>query len=139
MGRPWWHDSYWEKKEKPQRRVRWPGRKSWIWIGLVLLSLLLSAASTGFQPDLPDLILGFVSYFCRIIALGIFIRILLSWFRVMTYGWPIIILHDLTNPILEPLRRIMPTFGGFDFSPMVAILILYFIPFIVGRLISLFI
>ena len=138
MGRPWWHDSYWEKKEKRQRRIRLPGRKSWIWVGLILLSLFLSAASIGFQPDLPDWILGFVSYFCRIVALCIFIRILLSWFRVRAYGWPIIILYDLTNPILEPLRRIVPAFGGFDFSPMIAILILYFIPSIVGRLISLF-
>jgi YggT family protein len=139
MGRPWWHDSYWEKKEKRRRRFRWPSRKSWIWVALVLLSLFLSAASTSFQPDLFDWILGFVSYFCRIIALCIFIRVLLSWFRFGTYGWPIIILYDLTSPILEPLRRTMPTFGGFDFSPIVAILILYFIPFIIGRLISLFI
>ncbi|MFC1847037.1 YggT family protein [Chloroflexota bacterium] len=139
MGRPWWYDSYWEKKEKRRRRFRWPSRKSWIWVALVLLSLLLSAASTGFQPDLFDWIHGFVSYFCRILALCIFIHVLLSWFRVRAYSWPITILNDLTNPILEPLRRIMPTFGGFDFSPMVAIFILYFIPSIVGRLIPLFI
>lgn len=139
MGRPWWHDSYWEKKEKRRRRFRWPNRKSWIWVALVLVSLLLGAASTGFQPDFLDWILGFVSYFCRIIALCIFIRVLLSWFRVRAYSWPSIILYDLTNPILEPLKRIMPTFGGFDFSPIVAMLILYFIPSIVGRLIYLFI
>jgi len=138
MGRPWWYDSYWQKKRK-RRRLRMPGRKALAWFALVLLSLLLMAASTGFQPALLDWILGFVSYFCRILAFCVLIRALLSWFRLGVYGWPIIILYDLTNPILEPLRRIMPVFGGLDFSPIVAMLILYFIPSIVDRFISLFI
>lgn len=138
MGRPWWHDSYWQKKEK-RRWFRLPGRKIWIWLALVLLSLFLAAASTNFHPDFLDWILGFVSYFCRILAVCVFVRVLLSWFRFGIYGLPVMILYDLTRPILEPLRRIMPMFGGFDLSPMVAILILYFIPSIVSRFISLFI
>ena len=138
MGRPWWYDSYWQKKEKRRRRFRMPSRKAWIWFALVLLSLFLSTTSTGFQPVLIDWVLGFISYFCRILAFCVLIRALLSWFRLGFYGWPIIILHDLTNPILGPLRRIMPIFGGLDFSPIVAMLILYFIPSIVGRFISLF-
>ena len=34
------------------------------------------------------------------------------------------ILFRLTNPILAPIRRIMPSTGGIDFSPMVALLII---------------
>ena len=128
MGRPWWHDSYWQKEKKQRRRFHLPRRKVWIWLALVLLSLFLSISSIGFQPVLLDWILGFISYFCRILAFCVLIRALLSWFRLGLYGLPIIILYDLTNPILEPLRRIMPIFGGLDFSPMVAMLILYFIP-----------
>jgi YggT family protein len=138
MGRPWWYDSYWQKKQK-QRRFRLPKRKILIWSALTLLSLLLAAASTSFQPSLIDWILGFISYFCRILALCIFIRVLLSWIRFGIYNWPIIILYDLTSPILEPLRRIIPTLRGFDLSPMITILILYFFPFIINRLISLLI
>lgn len=136
MGRPWWYDSYWQKKQK-QHRFRLPNRKILMWSALILLSLLLAVASTGFQPNITDWILGFISYFCRILALCVFIRVMLSWFRFGIYNWPIIFLYDLTSPILEPLRRIIPTLKGFDLSPMIAILILYFFPFIISRFIAL--
>lgn len=34
------------------------------------------------------------------------------------------ILFEITEPILGPLRRIIPSVGMFDFSPMVALLLL---------------
>lgn len=34
------------------------------------------------------------------------------------------ILFRVTNPILVPIRRVMPATGGLDFSPMVALLII---------------
>ena len=34
------------------------------------------------------------------------------------------LLFQLTEPILGPIRRILPTFGMFDFSPLVVIVIL---------------
>ncbi len=139
MGRPWWYDSYWEKKERRQRRSRWPSRKSWAWLVLVGLSLALSVAGTGFQPALIAWLLGFISYFCRILAFAIFLRALLSWFRVGYYSWPVIILNDLTYPILSPLRRIMPSLGGLDFSPLVAIMVLYLIPSLFRWLVLLFV
>ena len=137
MGRPWWYDSYWEKREDRQRRPRWPNQKSLVWIGLVVLSLVLAVASTRFQPALVSWLLSFVGYFCRILALAIFLRALLSWFRVGYYSWPILILNYLTDPVLSPLRRRMPSLGGFDFSPLVAIIVLYFIPSVVRWLILL--
>lgn len=36
-------------------------------------------------------------------------------------------LQALTEPILRPLRRVLPTAGGIDFSPLVAILIIFFL------------
>lgn len=37
------------------------------------------------------------------------------------------VLVQLTEPILAPIRRVLPNFGMLDFSPMVAILLLAFI------------
>jgi YggT family protein len=36
-------------------------------------------------------------------------------------------LFRLTDPVLKPIRRIIPAVGGFDLSPVVAILLLFFI------------
>jgi YggT family protein len=35
--------------------------------------------------------------------------------------------YKITEPALRPIRRILPNFGGIDLSPIVLILLLYFI------------
>jgi YggT family protein len=35
-------------------------------------------------------------------------------------------LWRLTEPVLRPIRRLLPNFGGLDISPIVLILLLYF-------------
>ena len=42
------------------------------------------------------------------------------------------ILYQATEPILGPIRRLLPSMGGFDLSPMVALIVLNLI---IGRLI----
>jgi YggT family protein len=37
------------------------------------------------------------------------------------------VLYRLTEPVLAPIRRILPDFGGLDISPVVLILLLIFI------------
>jgi YggT family protein len=37
------------------------------------------------------------------------------------------VLFRLTEPMLRPIRNILPNFGGIDFSPLIAILVLIFI------------
>ena len=43
------------------------------------------------------------------------------------------VLAQVTEPILGPIRRVLPTFGAFDFSPLVAIILLQFILFLLRR------
>ena len=35
------------------------------------------------------------------------------------------ILFKLTDPVLQPIRRVLPAFGGLDFSPLVVFFIIY--------------
>lgn len=37
------------------------------------------------------------------------------------------VLWRLTEPVLAPIRRILPNFGGLDLSPVVLILLLWFV------------
>ena len=56
---------------------------------------------------------------------AIFIDVILTWFPI-DHGHPLVrILHSITEPILAPIRRLIPS-GNMpvDFSPVVAILIL---------------
>ncbi len=136
MGRPWWYDSYWEKGKKPQRSPRLPRRQTLVWIGLVVLSLLLAMSRTDFQPFIIVWLVGFVQYFCRILSYAVFARVILSWFGISRHNIFIVILDDVTEPILAPLRRIVPMLGVFDITPLIAIGILYVIPIIITRLVS---
>ena len=41
-------------------------------------------------------------------------------------------LYRITEPVLAPIRSIMPNLGGLDISPMVLILIIFFIQRVIG-------
>ena len=56
---------------------------------------------------------------------AIFIRAAASWFVRDYHSRVMAFLIDVTEPILGPLRRVIPVRLGVDFSPMVAILVLY--------------
>ncbi len=57
--------------------------------------------------------------------LAIFLRVILSWLPVLDPRHPAMrLLDDLTEPILAPVRRILPQAGPIDFSPFVALLLL---------------
>ena len=137
MGRPWWYDSYWEKRE-PRRQFKRPKRPLWIWIAIVLLSLLLTWSNSGFNLSAIGWVVGFVYYLCRILAITILVRAILSWFTVSHYNLPVMLLDDVVRPILSPLQRMVPKLGMFDITPIIAIAILYFIPSILFYILSLF-
>ena len=136
MGRPWWYDSYWEKRQQPRRGFRFPRRPFWVWAAVILLSLLLTQGSSRFHLSVIALVVGFVSYLCQILAFVVFLRAILSWFVVSRYNLLIRLLDDVVQPILSPLRRIVPVLGGFDITPLLAIAILYIIPFVVKVILS---
>jgi len=50
---------------------------------------------------------------------------LLSWFRHDPRNMSIRLLHGIVDPLLHPIRAVIPPLEGMDFSPVVAILVLY--------------
>jgi len=46
--------------------------------------------------------------------------------RQVTYA-----LYRLTEPVLGPIRRFLPDLGGLDISPVIAIIVIYFIRYVV--------
>ena len=67
------------------------------------------------------------------ILLGVYMwivigRAILSWVNPDPYNPIVRFLHDVTEPLLSRIRRFIPAFGGgFDFSPMLLILAIYFL------------
>ena len=64
---------------------------------------------------------------CNVMAVAVVIRSLLSWFPVDPNNFLVVFQVTITEPILSPLRRIVPRLDMIDFTPLVAILLLMFI------------
>jgi YggT family protein len=67
----------------------------------------------------------FVSYLLYLLAWLIIARSILSWFPNIQGNMFVQVLRQITDPILIPLQRIVPRFGAFDFTPTIAVIVLF--------------
>ena len=65
-----------------------------------------------------------VSLLLNLLWIAIFARAIVSWFPISQDGPIVRSLDAITEPVLEPLRRVVPRVGLFDITPMVAILLI---------------
>ena len=74
----------------------------------------------------PVVAVGFVIYgLLSVYTLLVFMRIIFSWGQVSYKNRLMRFLVNTTEPLLGPLRRMIPPLGMFDISPIVAFFILY--------------
>ena len=66
-----------------------------------------------------------IYYFTQLLAYAIFARTLLSWFPLDKESIIFQALDSLTDPILVPLRKVVPMIGMIDITPMIAIFLLF--------------
>ncbi|HEX3219669.1 MAG TPA: YggT family protein [Candidatus Limnocylindria bacterium] len=73
---------------------------------------------------MPALLSTFISMLALVLTILIFARVIISWTNPMGGGSLTAFIYQATEPILAPIRRIVPPAGGFDWSPMIALLLL---------------
>ncbi len=84
-------------------------------------------------------LLSFISYLISLYVYVILASVILSWLMafgvVNPYNRFISTLAQalgaVTEPVLRPIRRFLPDFGGIDFSPLVLLLGLFFVQSVV--------
>jgi YggT family protein len=60
--------------------------------------------------------------FIDLYSLVVLVAVVLSWMQ-LPYSNPVVqFVTTLTEPLLDPIRRILPIAGGLDFSPMVLLI-----------------
>jgi YggT family protein len=91
---------------------------------LTVLKLVLLYALAGQRVGLAGLaVMAFADLldFVLMLYLGlILVQVLLSFISVERSNPIVPLVHQLTEPVLRPIRRRLPTPGGIDFSPMLA-------------------
>ena len=73
---------------------------------------------------------SFFRLLCEVLTLVIVLRVILSWFTLGTNNMLANILYHITEPMLAPLRRIIPRVGVLDLSPLVAVILLQLITYL---------
>ena len=81
-----------------------------------------------------DTFIEIVIILCQVIAIIIFVRAILSWFVTSPNSQVVLFMNRITEPILAPLRRIVPRLGMVDITPMIAIIILLLIASLLSQL-----
>lgn len=79
--------------------------------------------------------MGLLCTLFNLYLIAVFARIILSWFPIDPGGalaQVFTFLYSITEPVLGPVRRMMPTIGMFDISPIVVIFGLRIVAGIVG-------
>ena len=71
-----------------------------------------------------SLLIGLLNTLLTLLWFAIFARAIVSWFPVDPNGPIVRALDSVTEPILEPLRRVVPRVGMIDITPMVAIVLI---------------
>ncbi len=71
-----------------------------------------------------NLFVEFLILFLQVLSYAIIGRVLLSWVDQGGNMRITQILNEITEPILAPLRSILPSGGMFDFTPIIAMLLL---------------
>ncbi|HSD47481.1 MAG TPA: YggT family protein [Pyrinomonadaceae bacterium] len=93
---------------------------------IATLATTLSGVITSVQAGELFSVLGFILYgLISLYILMIFVRIIFSWGMVSYTNRLMRFLVDATEPLLGPLRRIIPPLGRMDISPIIAFLILW--------------
>ena len=70
---------------------------------------------------------SFIHVLFTVLTMAIFARVLLSWFPIRPDNPLVVVLMEITDPILKPLRRIVPSLGMLDITPIVALFLLQII------------
>lgn len=81
------------------------------------------------------LIVYFIHPLLTLLVIVVFINVILSWlvgFNVVNPHNQLVstigrLTEAVTAPLLNPIRRVLPTLGGIDFSPLVLLLVIFFV------------
>ena len=108
----------------------------WLVIGVAILGVLIVSLAqwlvnawyslTGAAHGGPRAIIALVVEIAfDVLFLAVFIRAIASWLGAFRYSRWMRPVYWLTDWIVEPIRRLLPPTGAFDFSPVVALVVLY--------------
>ncbi|MDT4852454.1 YGGT family protein [compost metagenome] len=107
-----------------------------ILVQLLLMALTLLLMGYGVDNPVQLLvwsIIGVTALFLKVFFFALIISVILSWVAQGSHNPAVELVNQICEPLLVPIRRILPSMGGLDLSPIVAFLVLNLIDMLVVR------
>lgn len=73
---------------------------------------------------MPTTVPGLISLVLNLLTFAIIGRALLSWFDPGMRSSVGRFLYEVTEPVIAPIRRVVPSMGAFDLSPIIALFLI---------------
>ncbi|GAA6134583.1 YggT family protein [Oceaniserpentilla sp. 4NH20-0058] len=117
----------------PLRKII-PGIGGLDWAAIVLMILVqilaisLSLIIAGYDLPLASIatwaLLGTSGMFLKLYFWGLLIMIIASWLAPQSYNPALLLLRQIMEPVMAPIRKVLPDMGGLDLSPIVLFLVI---------------
>jgi YggT family protein len=122
---------------RPLRRVL-PGVGGYDWASLIgaflvvlLASCVLLLAGASGQTVLLYALFRFLNWIIYGFMGLLIIEVVFSWINPHAPLAPFV--HALNDPLLRPIRRVVPSVGGIDFSVLIALILLQIVKYLLGQ------
>jgi YggT family protein len=101
-------------------------------IAIVLILLL-----NGIQPPPLEVVMwsaiGIISLVLKVYFWGLLITVIASWIAPNSYNPALILINQILEPAIKPIRKLMPDMGGIDISPIVVFLLIQVLEILVVK------
>ncbi len=104
--------------------VVWVGRTLIVWV--FELARYVPAWVLNPLDNIGTMLVFVLRLAFELYGLALLARVLFEWIRVPYSSRVMRFLWDITEPLLAQIRRVVPVFGGLDFSPLIAFFLLNF-------------
>ncbi|MBL1260231.1 MAG: YggT family protein [Thiotrichaceae bacterium] len=91
-------------------------------LAAILLKLLIIGQSFSIVMILPIAVADLLSLALNVFMVAILIQVVLSWVGQGVHNPITTTIYSLTEPVLRPVRRLIPPIAGMDLAPLVALL-----------------
>jgi YggT family protein len=83
---------------------------------------------------MAEVLVNFIRIFAFFLWFMLIARVVLSWTNPGGGGGLVAFVYQMTEPILAPIRRFLPSTGGIDWSPLIAMLLLGVVVRVIARI-----
>ncbi|APQ13243.1 membrane protein [Pseudomonas oryzihabitans] len=103
---------------------------------MMVVVVLLGASIAGLFPALLIwALLGVASLLLKVFFFALIISVILSWVAPQSHNPAAELVNQICEPLLAPFRRLLPSLGGLDLSPIFAFIVINLLDrFVIGQL-----